>query len=142
MAEQDNSSSSMMWKAILVAVVLMAVIVPFSFLSKSGGKAANGDEAEQRIVPVARVEFAKVAAAGGVRSGEQIYNSICVACHGSGAAGAPKKGDKAAWAPRIGQGIDALVKSAIAGKGAMPPKGGAADLTDAELKATIEYLTK
>ena len=48
MAEQDNSSSSMMWKAILVAVVLMAVIVPFSFLSKSGGKAANGDEADLR----------------------------------------------------------------------------------------------
>lgn len=143
MAEQDNSSASMMWKAILVAVVLLAVFVPFSFLSKSGGKvASNGDEAELRIVPVAHVEFAKAAGAGGPRSGEQIYGSICVACHGSGAAGAPKKGDKAAWAPRVAKGIDALVKSATAGKGAMPPKGGAADLTDAELKATIEFLTK
>ena len=58
----------------------------------------------------------------------------------AGAAGAPKFGDKAAWAPRLGQGKDALYKSAIGGKGAMPPKGGAGDLSDGEIKAAVDHL--
>ncbi|HET6718888.1 MAG TPA: c-type cytochrome [Rhodocyclaceae bacterium] len=143
MPEQDNASPSMMWKAILAAVVLMVLIVPFSLRDKSAGSAATAsDEAEARIAPVARVQLLKAAASSGPRSGEQIYNSVCTACHSAGVAGAPKKGDKAAWAPRLGQGLDGLVKSATAGKGGMPPKGGAADLSEAELRAAIEFLTK
>lgn len=145
MAEKDNSSSSpsVMWKAILAALVLVVLIVPFSMKGKGGSVASTADEeAESRIQPVARVELLKAAANAGPRSGEQIYNAICTACHGTGAAGAPKRGDKAAWAPRLGQGIDGLLKSATAGKGNMPPKGGAADLSEAELKSAIEYLTK
>jgi cytochrome c5 len=90
---------------------------------------------------VARVELApaSTAAAAGNRSGEQIYKSICAACHDSGAANAPKLGDKAAWAPRLKLGLDGLVKSAIAGKNAMPPKGGS-DANDVELVRTIVYL--
>lgn len=143
MPEQDNASPAMMWKAILAAVVLMVLIVPFSLRDKSAGNAATAsDEAEARIAPVARVALLKAAASSGPRSGEQVYNSVCTACHGAGVAGAPKKGDKAAWAPRLGQGLDGLVKSATAGKGGMPPKGGAADLSEAELRAAIEFLTK
>jgi c(7)-type cytochrome triheme protein len=69
------------------------------------------------------------------------YETVCVGCHGSGVLGAPKLGDAAAWAARAKGGIDALVRSAIAGtaKG-MPPRGGRADLSDAQLKATIEYM--
>ncbi|HQO29833.1 MAG TPA: c-type cytochrome, partial [Accumulibacter sp.] len=67
-------------------------------------------------------------------------NAVCNACHGTGAAGAPKAGDKAAWAPRIAAGMPALLESATKGKNAMPPKGGAADLSDAELKAAVEHL--
>ncbi|WP_287669102.1 c-type cytochrome [Accumulibacter sp.] len=63
-----------------------------------------------------------------------------MACHASGAAGAPKAGDKAAWAPRIATGSAALIKSAINGKNAMPPKGGNPDLSDAEVKAAVEHL--
>ena len=63
-----------------------------------------------------------------------------MACHMTGAANAPKLGDKAAWAPRIKTGNDALVASVIKGKGAMPPKGGGAALSDAEIKAAVEYL--
>ena len=63
-----------------------------------------------------------------------------MACHASGAAGAPKTGDKAAWAPRIATGIPALIKSATNGKNAMPAKGGAADLSDGEIKAAVEYI--
>jgi cytochrome c5 len=63
-----------------------------------------------------------------------------VACHGTGVAGAPKAGDKAAWAPRIKTGIDALLQSALKGKGGMPPKGGNAALSDADVRAAIEFM--
>jgi cytochrome c5 len=69
-----------------------------------------------------------------------VVNSVCGACHNTGVAGAPKVDDKAAWGPRIAQGKDALYKSAIAGKGAMPPKGGAADLSDDEIKGAVDYV--
>ena len=69
-----------------------------------------------------------------------MFNTICTACHTTGAAGAPKAGDKAAWAPRIAQGNETLYKSALNGKNAMPARGGAADLTDAEVKAAVDFL--
>lgn len=72
---------------------------------------------------------------------ETIYNTKCMACHATGAAGAPKIGDKEAWAPRIATGIDALVASATNGKNAMPPKGACMDCTADDLKAVIEYMT-
>ena len=79
-------------------------------------------------------------AAGGAADGKKIYESTCTACHATGVANAPKLGDKAAWAPRIKQGTDALLQSALKGKGAMPPKGGNASLTDADVKAAIEFM--
>jgi cytochrome c5 len=63
-----------------------------------------------------------------------------VACHGTGAAGAPKLGDKAAWAPRVKAGKPALYNSVLKGKGAMPPKGGNAALADDAVKAAVDYL--
>ena len=60
-------------------------------------------------------------------------------CHVAGVAGAPKHGDKAAWAPRVGAGLDALTATVIKGKGAMPPKGGSA-ASDAEIKAAVQYM--
>lgn len=72
--------------------------------------------------------------------GKAVYEKVCVACHASGVASAPKFGDKAAWAPRIGTGRDALVASVTNGKGAMPPKGGAGDLKDDDLKAAVDYM--
>jgi cytochrome c5 len=80
------------------------------------------------------------AAAGGAADGKKVYDSTCTACHTAGVANAPKLGDKAAWAPRIKQGMDALVESATKGKGAMPPKGGNASLADADLRAAIEFM--
>lgn len=70
------------------------------------------------------------------------YNMFCIACHGTGAAGAPKTGDKAAWEPRMAVGIDALVVSTKKGKNAMPPMGLCNDCTDAEFKAIIEFMAK
>ena len=79
----------------------------------------------------------QAAAAGG--AGEALYKQACVACHAAGVANAPKLGDKAAWAPRLAQGVDGLTASAIKGKGAMPPKGGSS-ASDAEIKAVVAYM--
>ena len=80
---------------------------------------------------------AAAAATGG--SGESLYKQACVACHGTGVAGAPKLGDKAAWAPRMQQGLPTLVQSVVKGKGAMPPKGGSS-ASEEELRAAVEYM--
>lgn len=104
-----------------------------------------------RIKPVAKVcvqgqecegaQTAAVAAApAGPRTGDQIFNSKCMACHATGAAGAPKVGDASAWAPRIAQGIDTLLTHALNGYNAMPPRGTCADCSDDEIKGTIEYM--
>lgn len=70
------------------------------------------------------------------------YRTACAACHDTGAAGAPKTGDKAAWKARIATGMDTLVKNAINGIGAMPAKGGRPNLTDAQIKAVVAYMVK
>jgi cytochrome c5 len=143
MAEKSHSSSSIMYVVIAIALLLVVALVPLSRMGKGSAPAGGAsDEADNRIQPVARVELVKAApaASGKPRDGATVYGAVCAACHGSGVAGAPKAGDKAAWAPRIATGMPALIKSATKGKGAMPPKGGAADLSDAELKAAVEHL--
>jgi cytochrome c5 len=76
--------------------------------------------------------------------GQKTYQAACFACHGTGAAGAPKTGDKAAWADRIKQGNDKMYEHAIKGfkgaKGVMPAKGGRADLSDDAVKAAVDYM--
>ncbi|MDF1780035.1 MAG: c-type cytochrome [Alcanivoracaceae bacterium] len=73
---------------------------------------------------------------------EDQYNQSCTFCHGTGAAGAPKTGDKAAWAPRLEKGMETLVKHAREGFNAMPPKGMCNDCTDEDFRALIEHMTK
>jgi cytochrome c5 len=82
----------------------------------------------------------KTAAAGGPGAGKQLYDTICMACHAAGIAGAPKTGDKAAWKPRIATGKEALYTSALHGKNAMPAKGGLASAPDADVKAAVDYM--
>ena len=72
--------------------------------------------------------------------GKSVYDSACTVCHAAGVAGAPKAGDKAAWAPRMKTGMDALYASSLKGKNAMPPKGGNLSLADADVKAAVDYL--
>ena len=73
------------------------------------------------------------------KSAQELYQGACLACHASGVAGAPKVGDSAAWQGRLGDGMDAMVASAIKGKGAMPPKGGST-YSDDQLRMVIEYI--
>jgi cytochrome c5 len=74
------------------------------------------------------------------RSGKAVVDEQCAKCHAKGEGGAPKIGDRAAWTPRLKQGMDALALSAIRGHGGMPARGSRADLTDGEIKAAINYM--
>jgi cytochrome c5 len=93
------------------------------------------------LIPAAVPAGAAPAVAGG---GEGIYKAACVACHGAGIAGAPKSGDKAAWAPRVAQGKPTLYERAIKGyqgkAGVMPAKGGNSALADADVQAAVDYM--
>ena len=75
-----------------------------------------------------------------LEEGKAVYDTTCFACHATGVAGSPKLGDKAAWAPRIAQGMEALYHTALNGKGAMPPKGGNVTLPDDKIKAAVDYM--
>lgn len=125
----------------LLALAGLCAIAPALAM---GSRPKNADEEaiNARIQPLAKVKLAPLAPAGaaaGSRSGEELYKAVCGACHEAGVADAPKVGDKAAWAPRIGVGLDALTKSATAGKGAMPPKGGS-DATPEELTRAVVFM--
>lgn len=87
------------------------------------------------MAPAAPVQVAAV----NLGAGEALYKQACVACHAAGVAGAPKFGDKAAWAPRILTGLDAMTISVIKGKGAMPPRGGSAG-SDADIHSAVAYM--
>lgn len=133
-----------------VAVVLVAlvyVLVVAQFQGSPNASAGSPEAIAERIKPVGKVVVAgstpapaAAPAAGGAAPGEALYNKSCAACHGTGAANAPKLGDKAAWEPRVSAGVDGLLKSAIAGKNAMPPRGTCADCTDGDLRVAIEYM--
>lgn len=93
-----------------------------------------------RFTQASLTTSAPAAKAAGGSAGQKTYQAACAACHASGAAGAPKLGDKAAWTSRISTGAAALYASAINGKGAMPAKGGNASLSDADVKAAVDYM--
>jgi cytochrome c5 len=78
-------------------------------------------------------------AAAAVAGAPALYTQTCSTCHGTGVLNAPKLGDKAAWAPRLAQGVDGLTANAIKGKGAMPPKGGSA-ASETEIKAVVSFM--
>lgn len=126
----------------LVKAGLFAMIPAVALALGSRPKDSDEEATNLRILPVAKVKLAAPAAGGaavGNRSGEDLYKAVCGACHEAAVAGAPKTGDKAAWAPRIALGFEALVKTAKTGKGAMPPKGGS-DATDEELARAVAFL--
>jgi cytochrome c5 len=140
----------------LVLLGLARVISGRSFQAHLQDDPVYQRELLARIEPVARVAVAgqdnsalepqtpAPAAAAADLGGEDVYNQACVACHGAGVAGAPKFGDKSAWAERIAQGADTLHQHALAGyqgkAGFMPPKGGRTDLSDQSVINAVDYM--
>jgi cytochrome c5 len=98
---------------------------------------ASAAAAPANVPPAAA---APAAGGGDAAKGKAVYDASCVACHGAGVAGAPKLGDKAAWAARLKQGVPALYEAALKGKGAMPPKGGNMALSEGDVKAAVDFL--
>ncbi len=153
--------------AALFAVMVLLILGAWYIYDRQGYHVENpakAAEVTKRIAPVAAVysgdtgraaivaaqEAAKAALAAsvafdGALDAELIYKNVCAACHDTGAGGAPKS-DKAAWAPRIAKGLETLVKHAVEGfqgdGGVMPAKGGRADLTDEQVKVTVEWMVE
>ena len=148
MAEQHEEGGLIKTPKQLIIAVVLGLAVPvglavmFSQFVTTGqsGKGAPEETVLKRIQPVAKVELAGAAGgASAARSSEETYKTTCAACHDSGAANAPKLGDKGAWAGRLGVGLEKLAQSGIKGKNAMPPKGGA-DISDADFTRVVAYL--
>ena len=102
----------------------------------------GGETRMKRYGLVLVVVATGASASGGIKDGKAVYTQTCAACHASGVAGAPKLGDRAAWAERLKAGEVGLVLSVLKGKGAMPPKGGNANLTDADVRAAVDYMIR
>ncbi|MDQ5849398.1 MAG: c-type cytochrome [Pseudomonadota bacterium] len=148
MSTHDPHSSFINTPQQLIVVILLAFLVPIIgivllvqlVVSHPGADPAalTPEAVAARIKPVGRVEFgAAGGAASGARSGEDIVKAVCATCHQAGVANAPKLGDAKEWAPRIKQGLNAMVQAVIKGKGAMPPKAGDASLTDDEIRRAV-----
>jgi cytochrome c5 len=127
---------------IVIGIILLVVLVTNKPLAGAGSDGSSAQAVDARIRPVALEGFTlKDANAPKVlQAGQAVYTAVCAACHATGAAGAPKAGDKGAWATRIAQGYDTLVDHAIHGIRAMPAKGGNPDLDDIEVARAVAYL--
>lgn len=139
---------SLMIGALIALTVVIFVVANIIGAKPVTTSSADDDTVVARIQPVGKLIVAKAVSAvantviptAQAADGAATYNTACAACHGTGAAGAPKLGDKAAWAPRIKLGQAAMYNTALKGKGAMPPKGGRVDMSDAAIKAATDYL--
>ena len=145
--EETHSGPIKNPKQLLIAVFFSFVIPVFVIIglvmsvtseNKPGAGAANLEKAKaMRLQKVGQVEIRD--ANRPLRAGEAVYNGQCAACHATGVAGAPKFQDSAAWGPRLAQGFETLVHSALQGKGAMAPQGGG-DFNDTEIARGVAYL--
>ena len=148
---------------IVLAIALMALGAHIYASHPPEERPKAAEAVSERVAPVGSVyagdtgraamaaaqEAAKAAAAaqvayGGTTDGKTIFGELCHSCHETGAGGAPKISDKAAWAPRVAEGLDTLLKHALEGytgkSGIMPAKGGNPALTDAQVKATVQWM--
>jgi len=162
-AEHDRKffDTFMLVLGILIGIAILLYVLARTVASGTQEQHVITDPVNQavvaeRIAPVAKVAIAgqdnsalapvQAAAAEPAKElgGEEVFNMACMACHGAGVAGAPKYGDKAAWAPRIAKGMDTLHKHSLEGfqgnAGFMPPKGGRADLADKSIMNAVDYM--
>ena len=162
MTEKRNATNISIILGISVVLMLFIFVlvvhhrdIPDQIQQHRGALLGTGSSVDERIKPVGQANVAAaetpqdpvkiaVAAAPPGRDGQQVYQAACVACHGAGIAGAPKLDDKGQWAKRIAKGVDTLYASAVNGvtgsAGAMPAKGGNPALSNAEVKAAVDYM--
>jgi cytochrome c5 len=137
-----KSGSQLLWSSIAAFVIPVFIIIGLVYYVTSGNKTAAGSTdseraVAERIMKVGTVEIRD--ANRPLRAGEEVFKGQCAACHATGAAGAPKVGDAGAWGPRLKQGFDTLVQSALKGKGAMGAQGGG-DFNDTEIARAVAYM--
>ena len=152
MDKHDEHSSFIKTPQQLIVVVALAFLVPIIGIlllvslvlnrPSADPAALKAEAVAERLQPVGRVEFAAAGPAGAAqpRSGQEIFKATCAACHETGAAGAPKIGDKAAWAKRVKEPFATLLKDSINGIRAMPARGGNAELSDEDMARAIVYM--
>jgi cytochrome c5 len=141
-----KTPKQLVWAVIFSFVVpILAILLLVNYVTTQKKPAAGTDALSneqaiaERIQPVGSVELKDVNDASTLKAGDQVYKAQCAACHDAGAAGAPKLGDAAAWAARIKTGYDALLTSALKGKGAMGAQGGG-DFSDVEIGRAVVYM--
>lgn len=151
MSDNENNGSSF-WQlmiaipgSIIAFTLIIALIASFFGVKTDAEIAAPAAEEEavaEAIAPVAEVEVAAAVEVGGAtaKTGEEVYNSVCMMCHATGMMESPKLGDSGAWSARISQGLDTLVDHAINGYNMMPAKGGNGSLSDEEVKNAVIYM--
>ncbi len=132
----------------LLMTVFLAFIVPIFIIIGLVAYVTSGNMPEAGTVNMERSINERIQKVGSVeirdanrtlQTGEEVFKAQCTTCHTTGVAGAPKFGDAAAWGPRIATGLDALVQSALKGKGAMGPQGGG-DFDDTEITRAVVYM--
>lgn len=123
----------------IFAIVLLVMYVGAEHLPSAGSDGLGAEAVARRIQPIGTVVIKDASDAGALKTGEQVFNAQCTACHTAGVAGAPKVGDEAAWTARIKTGYEALLISALKGKGAMGAQGGG-DFSDFEIGRAVVYL--
>ncbi len=152
MSTAQNETFSPRNIAVLGGLLLLALILGEGVFNTHGDDAAMAKPANtmeaiaMRIQPVVSLDNMRssmnaASAAGDTasKSPDQLYQGACLACHSTGAAGAPKIGDSAAWSPRVAKGLDSLITSAINGVGAMPPRGGS-QYSEEQMRAVVEFI--
>jgi len=123
----------------IVIIIMLANFVDFGGRSGAGSDGMSAEAVAHRIQPVGSIVVKDASGPVVLKTGEQVYTAQCAACHATGAAGSPKFGDAAAWGPRIKTGYEALLTSALKGKGAMGAQGGG-DLSDLEIGRGVVYM--
>lgn len=123
----------------ILVIILLANYVSTDTKPAAGTGALDAQAVAERIAPVGRVEVKDANDAAALRTGEQVFQAQCSTCHASGALGAPKLGDAGAWGPRIKNGVEALLASALKGKNNMPAQGGG-EFSDFEIHRAVVYM--
>lgn len=140
-----KTSKQLIWAVVasfvvpIVGIILLANYVNWGAKPAAGSDAMSAEATALRLQRVGSVQLRDASVAAVLRTGEQVYQVQCTACHAAGVAGAPKSGDAAAWAPRLTQGYEVLLNSALKGKGVMGAQGGG-EYSDFEIGRAVVYM--